>query len=176
MEDVKTPHQLKPTMTPLVSSVLAKWLTAQGLGDLMSAIVSADQRDTWSLDREPDIIGREMEALCVALSTLPATSSGSIDPARLSSDLTYVLGYLRTSQSVQLLCLFNARCPGIVDNLLAGVTPTRHARASRVESALLANRILYLVRHHAAPGIFSPERLLEVKAAIAAARLAGRNS
>jgi hypothetical protein len=176
MEDVKTPHQLKPTMTPLVSSVLAKWLTAQGLADLMSAIVSADQRDTWSLDRDPDIIGRELKTLCVALSNLPATSGEPIDPTRLTSDLTYVLGYLRTSQSVQLLCLFSARWPGIVDNLLAGVAPTRRAGASRVESALLTNRILYLVRHHAAPGIFSPERLLEVKAAVAAARLAGRNS
>lgn len=176
MEDVKTPHQRKAPATPFLPSALAKWLIEQELGDLMSVIANADQHDTWSVDRDPTIIGREMQSLWSVLANPTAASSEPVDTNRLSSDLTYVLGYLRTSQSIQLLCLLSARWPGIVDNLLGEKLPARSPGQSHVESAVLANRLLHLVRHQAAPRIFGPDRLSEVRAAIVAARLAGRNS
>ena len=176
MEDVKTPHPLNLPKTPLISSVLAKWLTAQGLADLIGAIVNADRHDTWTLDRDPAVVGSDIQSLYRALSNPLPAPNGSLGWGGLTSDLTYILAYLRTSHSVQVLCLFNARWPGIVNNLLGAIAPTRLSAESRIESILLTNRILYLIRHHAAPAIFSPERRAEVQAAIVAARVARRSS
>lgn len=176
MEDVKPPHPRKLPTTPLSSSVLAKWLTAQGLADLTGAIVNADRHDTWTLDADPAVIGRDLQILYTALSNPLSAPNGPLGSRTLTSDLTYILGYLRTSHSMQVLCLFNARWPGFVDNLLGGIAPPRLSAETRVESALLSNRILYLIRHHAAPAIFSPARRAEVQAAIAAVRIARRTS
>lgn len=176
MEDVKPPHPPKLPMTPLISSVLTKWLTSQGLADLTGAFVNADRHDTWTLDRDPAVIGRDLQSLYTALSNPPSAPNGPLRSDTLTSDLTYILGYLRTSHSVQVLCLFNARWPGIVDYLLSGIAHPSLSAQTRAESALLTNRILYLIRHHAAPAIFSPERRAEVQAAIAAARVAGMSS
>jgi hypothetical protein len=169
MEDVKPPQNLALPMQPLVSPLLARWLTEQGLADLQGAIANADRQDRWALDGDSGPIRRELADLSATLSKSLSIPVDGLAPERISCDLTYVLGYLRTSHSLHLLHLFNTHRPGVIDSLLPGVPGTRPPVAAR-ESALLVNRILHLIRQHAVPMIFGSERSAEVVAAIGAVR------
>jgi hypothetical protein len=129
----------------------------------------ADQREVWTISVESGPLESSLRALAAVLSAPAAADDhGQGFQDDLVVELMYVLAFLRTSQCLELLSRMNGRQPGIADQLVTrAMNPS--GPNSR-EAALLHNRLLYLMRHHAAQQIFCPARRAEVMAAVVAAR------
>ena len=169
MRDVKAPHPGISAGPPIAASTLTTWLATVGLQDLLGAIIQADQREGWVINVESGPLEANMRALNAALLT-PAAANGHNQslPDDLAIDLMYLLAFLRMSQCLELLYRLNSRLPDITEQLVRrAMSP---AGQSSREVALLSNRLLHLMRYHAAQQIFSPARRAEVMAAVIAAR------
>lgn len=155
-------------LSPFTPEGLRTWIAHHRLDPLLDTLLAADARDTWAFDDTDTAFCDEVIRLHATLAKQapgPLAADAMLSKA-LSDDLTYVLAYLRTSRSLQLLTAFNARIPGFADRLL---THSSAPMSSRAEGALLAQRVRHVVRHYCFLQSFSAERRAEVMAAIGAA-------